>query len=319
MLHVTNGESAVRSLQESRLGGTFLSWIDVLHDGPVPSGITDDELARVRAAYFESLGWSSYAEALHGLQLRNLQMFNYPLHDEIVLWFEHDLFDQLQLIQVLDWLSRQELGQTGVSLINVGTFPGIAPFHGLGQLTSEQLESLFPQRTPVSAEQYDLAREAWEAFRSPTPSQLVSLVQSSPYELPFLQSALQRWLEEFPSVENGLSRSCSQLLHAAADGVKKDKRDLYVVASQKESAVYMGDASAYWRIDWLATSPPKPALRREGDYFSITDYGRALLENKADWLRDRENFEFWMGGVRFVKGGIVWRWDWKNRNVIAGT
>jgi hypothetical protein len=246
-------------------------------------------------------------------------MFNYPRHEEIVLWFEHDLFDQLQLIQVLDWLARQDLGKTRVSLINVGTFPGVTPFHGLGQLASERLESLFPQRKPVNPEQYDLAGEAWEAFRSPTPSQLVSLIRSNPQELPFLQSALQRWLEEFPSVENGLSRSSRQFLEVAADGAKKNKRDLFVAASRKESAVFMGDSSAYWRIDWLATPASKPALHREGDYYSITDYGRALLENKADWLRDRENFEFWMGGVRFVKGGIVWRWDWRNRNVIAGT
>jgi hypothetical protein len=53
MLHVTNGESAVQSLKKSDLGGVFVSWIDVLHDGPVPFGIADDALARVRAAYFE--------------------------------------------------------------------------------------------------------------------------------------------------------------------------------------------------------------------------------------------------------------------------
>ncbi len=316
MLHVTNGESVVQTLRQTNIGGVFVSWIDVLHDGPVPTGIPDDELSRVRARYFETLGWTTFAEGLYGLQQRNLQMLNFPHHAEIVLWFEHDLFDQLQLIQVLEWLSRQDLGSTRVSLINIGSFPGVTPFHGLGQLNVEQLESLFPQRAAVTEEQYELAKEAWEAFRSSTPTHLQSLVRSNPTELPFLRVALERWLEEFPSVQNGLQRSCRNLLEAAGDE-PKNRRELYLSALEKESAVFMGDASAYWRIQSLATSTPKAALKREGDYYRITDYGRALLANEADWLRDRDNFEFWMGGVRFVKGGIVWRWDENKRELIT--
>ena len=38
-------------------------------------------------------------------------------HEEVVLWFEHDLYDQLQLIQILDWFSHQDLGHTRLSLI----------------------------------------------------------------------------------------------------------------------------------------------------------------------------------------------------------
>ena len=33
-------------------------------------------------------------------------------HEEVVLWFEHDLFCQVQLIYLLDWFARRELGQT---------------------------------------------------------------------------------------------------------------------------------------------------------------------------------------------------------------
>jgi hypothetical protein len=317
MLHVTNGESVVHTFRQSKIEGTFVSWIDVLHDGPVPAGIPDDELSRVRARYFESLGWTSYAEGLYGLQTRNLQMLNYPHHEEIVLWFEHDLFDQLQLIQILEWLSRQDLGKTKVSLININAFPGISPFHGLGQLNADQLESLFPKRVPVTYEQYELAKEAWSAFRSPTPAQLISLVDSNPDELPFLQAALQRWLEEFPAVNNGLPRSCRHLLEAAAEGLK-NRRELYFLAMSKETAIFMADASAFWRINSLAASTPNAALKREGDFYSITDYGRALLDNESDWLRDRDNFEFWMGGIRFVKGGIVWRWDAQRKQLVTG-
>ena len=38
-------------------------------------------------------------------------------HDEVVLWFEHDLSDQLQLIQILDWFAHQGRRRTKLTLI----------------------------------------------------------------------------------------------------------------------------------------------------------------------------------------------------------
>ena len=84
-------------------------------------------------------------------------------HDEVVLWFEFDLFCQLNLIYILGKLRGQNLAATKLSLICIGEFPGIHDFRGLGQLTAEQLVSLFPGRQPVTAEQMELAGRAWKA------------------------------------------------------------------------------------------------------------------------------------------------------------
>ena len=65
-------------------------------------------------------------------------------HDEVILWFEHDLYDQLQLIQLLDWFAQQELEETRLSLICIDHF------FGLGQLTPVQLASLFNTRQEVT-------------------------------------------------------------------------------------------------------------------------------------------------------------------------
>ncbi len=48
----------------------------------------------------------------------------------VVLWFEHDLYDQLQLLEVLSLVDRPE----GVELIVVGWFPGRPGFRGLAEL-----------------------------------------------------------------------------------------------------------------------------------------------------------------------------------------
>ena len=64
--------------------------------------------------------------------------------EEVVLWFEHDLYDQLQLIQLLDWFSHQEMGKIRLSIVQINSHAGVKDFQGLGQLSGSQLARLFP-------------------------------------------------------------------------------------------------------------------------------------------------------------------------------
>src|SRR4051794_8343673 len=241
MLHVTNGESVVRTLREAKLPGKYLSWIDVLHDGPVPDQ-RPQALANTRAEFISSLGWDSHDNVLRAFTERDATLTWHESDDEIVLWFEHDLFDQLQLIQVLDRLAAEEFSAR-LSLINVNSFPEIENFHGLGELNAKQLASLFPERIEIKPQHLNLGRRAWNAFRAPHPTPAFVLANDDTSALPYLRAALFRWFEEFPSTKNGLSRSEEQILRAAVDGTRS-KRALYQASQACEEAIFMGDTSA---------------------------------------------------------------------------
>ena len=43
----------------------------------------------------------------------------------VVLWFEHDLFDQLILIRLLNYFAGKELGARRITLITLHEFPGV--------------------------------------------------------------------------------------------------------------------------------------------------------------------------------------------------
>src|SRR5690348_12385732 len=144
MLHITNGDSAAGSLRAAGLPGEVLAWRDVLAEGPMPEGLTLDELAPVRARFLAQTGWASYDEALADLrrQYAALAVAVATAQDEVVLWFEHDLHDQLQLGQLLDWFAAHARGSTMLSLVMIGEHPAVTPFYGLGQLTPQQLAAL---------------------------------------------------------------------------------------------------------------------------------------------------------------------------------
>src|SRR5262245_36044905 len=134
MLHVLNGDSTRASLELSKVPGRFTVWGDVLYEGPVPRDVGDDAFAQTRAQ-FHTGPFFSYEEALAKGRAWNEGLASYSADEEVVLWFEHDLHDQLLLVSLLDWFARRAQRPAILSLICIDEFPGIEPFHGLGQLT----------------------------------------------------------------------------------------------------------------------------------------------------------------------------------------
>jgi hypothetical protein len=146
VLHITNGDSVVSPLLQSGLGGEAFAWRDAYHVGPVRSG-ERSRLIDARAAFLSSCGWGDEDAIREELLTRDAR-FVAALRDgrEIVLWFEHDLYDQLQLIDVLALAGEAGFDPEQLELLEIGSFPGRPGFRGLGELSVGELESLWPQR-----------------------------------------------------------------------------------------------------------------------------------------------------------------------------
>ena len=216
VLHVMNGDSMRPILASSGLDGDLVVHADPLYEGPVPAGLSDQQLREVRATYWASFGGATYNEMLAVAVAADAALERYPEYDELVLWFEHDLLDQLQLVRLLDWFWRRPARPLVLSLVSINAFPGTEPFLGLGQLNGQQLASLYGGRSDVTEAQLELAHAAWTAFTSPDPTELQVFLSRDKGELPFLAPALRRWLEEFPAVGSGLPRTERQILTVLA-------------------------------------------------------------------------------------------------------
>src|SRR5205814_3589868 len=166
-LHVANGTCTTKIIEVSGIPGSTSVWADPLYEGRVPGGISDEELLEVRARHLDPTG--EYSGTFNDLRVWRQTIEAHDAYDELVLWFEHDLFDQLNLIQLLTWIRPRLSGRTAVSLVCIGSFPGHPRFKGLGELTPGALASLFHTRQRVGDAHYWQAEEAWRAFRSATP------------------------------------------------------------------------------------------------------------------------------------------------------
>jgi hypothetical protein len=322
-LHVANGTCTTRLIEAAGIPGLRSIWADVLYEGPVPEGIDDAGLVEVRARVLSSPGDRAIADVAAELKHWRIAIERHESYDELVLWFEHDLFDQLNLVQLLSWIRERLPRSKTVSLVCIGSFPGRPGFKGLGELQPNELATLLGVRRPASEAHYALAARAWEAFRASSPEPLDGLRGADTSALPFLAAAVERLLEEYPWTTDGLSRSERRLLQLAGPG-PIDLPAAFPRMHDGESAYYITDGSLVELADALARTSPAlvtqtPGTRAEGEVLqgsvALTDIGRAVLDGRMDRIAAC-GIDRWIGGVHLRSGDPVWRWDPRRRRMV---
>jgi hypothetical protein len=320
MLHVANGHCTTRLIEQSGVPGRTMVWCDPLNEGPVPD-VPDEQLLHLRAEFLAGAR-ENVEEVTADLANWRAQVDAHDRYDELVLWYEHDLFDQLNLIQLLTHLGQRPSSKP-VTLISIDSFPSHPHFHGIGELTAADVEGLFATRRPVTPEQYALAARAWAAYRSPDPRAIEVLLATDTSALPFLARALARHLEEFPSDTDGLSRSERRLMEQALEA-PAEIRDAFPRMHDRETAHYISDSSFFDLANALATA--KPALvtinleNPKGSEMPVgtidlTNEGRDLLSGGIDRIK-LCGIDRWLGGVHLAGRGPLWRWSARGAALI---
>lgn len=328
-LHIRCGTDLQATLPAAGFVGDFQEYSNPFCQGPVIKG---PDMLRVRAEFLsKSYAMHSFEETHAGLQAEETRLVNAARDfDRVVLWFEHDSFDQLILIRILSFFTQNDRPKS-LEIVDLNHFPGSIRFIGLGQLPPEAIRMLWNRRKPVTSQQLRQGQEAWEALRSSTPKTLAQLASSQNHALPNLSRALQRHLQELPSTFNGLGLTEKIILEILAEQSKTAGQIYRDLIKEKEPLPWLGDLM-FWFIlrsmgqvstpafevksqnghpgshedplagecDWISPLPPRQ--------ITITDVGRKLLAGEIDWL-SLDPPERWLGGVRINAHQHCWRWD----------
>ncbi|BCB74952.1 DUF1835 domain-containing protein [Phytohabitans flavus] len=321
-LHVSNGDCT--DLPGTGLAKRVLYWRDVLHEGPVPA-VAPDELRQIRANFLLQAGCDDRAEGTAMFVERDRTLAA-NRDGEYVLWFEADLYDQLQIIQILARLADLGVPAQRITLICIGEHAGIARFGGLGQLTPEQLRELpatnaCARLTPAALK---LATDAWAAFRAPTPDRWRAIAGTRSSELRFLGEAFDRLSREYPATRDGLSLTERRVLAVVADGAS-DAGTAFVRAAARETRPYLGDSWCFAMVDRMAHAPvplldADPADRpvERGTSLRLTDTGAQVLAGAADHVT-LNGIDRWIGGVHLHGRHLPWRWDDGTETIVRLT
>jgi hypothetical protein len=314
-LHVTNGDATVPGLRGTGLAEPILVWRDVLHEGPVPD-VPDEELRRIRAAFLAGEGADDIGT--HAEFERRDRMLEE--HGDFVLWFEADLYDQLQVVQVLARLREADVPAGRITLICIGEHIGIARFGGLGELTSAQLTRLpAAVAATLTAAALEHAKRAWATLRAPDPAGVNEIAATRSGELRFIHDAFDRLGREYPSTRDGLSLTERRLLAAVAMGAGT-AGEAFVRGAAREIRPFLGDTWAFDRIARLAAAHA-PLLAADAPIgrdtrVQLTEAGREVLEGRADHVA-LNGVDRWIGGVHLSGRAVPWRFDEGTETISA--
>ena len=313
-LIITNGDSAGEILRRAYAGTEVLPWRDVLHEGPVPLTDSHEELSQTRADFLGGRNWEDRAALLENFKARDRGLAHHETFETVTLWFEHDLYDQLQLIQILDWFAANPRSDGALWLVQAQDF--------LGTQTPESITEFAKDRKPVSAAQLTLARTAWSAFRQPAPEAWAGLLNQDLSALPSLENAVRRMLQELPALGSGLSRTQHQILMAINDGAETPPL-VFAAAGRLEEAAFMGDWSFWGWLDGLASNPGRLIEGLEGRFspalpeadiraylastLRLNTLGLQVLAGAADYTKEAP-IDRWAGGTHLTNDNL-WRWD----------
>ena len=220
-----NGEGTAYGFRKSGLSDDLVIWNEALVEGPVSSPLFSDGFFKARRDFFRSEFVDQYDTVFLGEFRKLLEVKDRPL----ILWFEHDLFCQVNLIALLSWIWGNHRGP--VSLISINKHPNHPFFQGLGQLSPTELADLYPDRLDIPGEVAQFADQIWKSYSGPDPIQLFKLIfeEDHPQELPFLKSSFTEHFRRFPSAESGLNQVQEQILSMAkqTNSLKTIMRSLF--------------------------------------------------------------------------------------------
>ena len=262
-LHITSGDIAGDSLVRSGIPGRVFVWHDILYDGPRRPGWPDDDTLDARARFLEESTGEGLSQqyVLETLKAQYARLETAPDYDMLVLWFDACLFDQAMLCHILTCM--RILGIEKADLLCIDAFPGIEPYHGLGQLSPEQLASVYDQRQSLRMDQFLFAERVDRAFALQNQLAFKELSCSTEAPLPWVPAAVKRWLEEQPDQVTGLSKLEKLALDAINSGCETLSEIFSNVSERETPPQFWGDTTLWEKINTLADRKP-PIVKIEG-------------------------------------------------------
>ena len=301
-LHILNGQGTAYPFQRSGLAGEVMVWNEALAVGPVVQEVGSNAFWKLRIDYHST----AYTELEKPPQVdyKKLVLSEFekvqplPSYQELVLWFEFDLFCQVNLIALCSWLHGQDLGEAVVSLVCIDRFPGIRDFKGMGQLSAEAFPKLFTQRKKLDKSTLLHSALVWSGYCDPDPRKIQeALTNKTGSSFPFLARAMQEHYQRFPSTFDGLNKQERQILNTATSG-SYSKRELVGQMLQQDRWYGFGDLQYYIYLHRLK------ALLSFQNQVTVSGLGQEVLAGKKDFLEIQPE--------KVALGGAVntdYRWD----------
>ncbi|MDM9631682.1 DUF1835 domain-containing protein [Robiginitalea aurantiaca] len=289
-LHITNGDNFTSKLKELKFKGEIITWREMLCEGKTETSVGSEAFWKTRFDFLHKNYNVSKSWFVEKTLKEYRSLCNHKQQDEIILWFEYDLFCQINMLAVISWLKTHRR-HVQISLICSGYEDDSDHLYGLNELSDERIRELFETRVALSQNDIEYADYVWQLYCSDNPIRLENLSDFDLYQFDYLEEAIKTHLHRFPTIKNGLNEIENRVLQVAATTKPRSKKALMGSLLADQGWYGFGDTQ-YERI--LKNIRP---LFHSFNPVRLSKKGREILQNKDNYYASLRDTDAYLGGA----------------------
>ncbi|CAM3378686.1 DUF1835 domain-containing protein [Zobellia roscoffensis] len=290
LLHITNGDSFTDRLKSLKIKGDIITWREMLCEGKTLTNVGSESFWKARFEFLNKNYKVSKSWFIEKTLKEYRSLCNHKQQDEIVLWFEYDLFCQVNMIAVLSWLkTNRKYAQ--VSLVCSGKEDSTDKMYSLNDLNDDQLQELYKKKVELTQDDIEYADYVWQLYCSDNPIRLENLSDFGEFQFNYLGEAVRTHLHRFPSIKNGLNQMENDILRLAIDKKPTSKGAFVTEILQNQGLLGFADTQYDRALGRL-----KP-LFSSFNPVRLTKKGKEILENKTSYYSCIQDNDVYLGGA----------------------
>ncbi|MFV0247713.1 MAG: DUF1835 domain-containing protein [Tenacibaculum sp.] len=237
ILHITNGDHTTKLLSNLNFEGEIITWREMLCEGKTTIDVGSESFWKTRYEFLKASYKTTKKTFIDYTLKEYRKLCNQKKQDEIVLWFEYDLFCQINMLAIISWLKHFRKDRK-ISLVCSGELNGKSGLFSLNELNNSELLEHFKHRVALNKDDIEYADYIWQLYCSDCPLPLENAHKFNPNSpFVYLEKAVKAHLQRFPSIKNGLNKMENCLLDLADKNEFKNEKQ-FIDAILKNQGVY---------------------------------------------------------------------------------
>lgn len=192
--NILNGDSLACNFHGSTIEGDIV----VVREGLIDGNLSGDDLHAFWQSRTEYMGLTK-AEYHNKVVNEFEKIINAPEHSEFNIWFEYDLFCQVNMWFVISIINNLPIEKKVYTVYTSHLDKTSKHFwNGFGPASPGELAICFAHRTPLNDADLQTGQDLWTAYKSNNLEQLIRLGNTPSSAFPYLQEVIKAHVDRFP-------------------------------------------------------------------------------------------------------------------------
>jgi len=233
--NILNGDSLAYSFPDTKIGGEIIVVREGLIDGDL-SGNNLHDFWHTRAKY---IGITQ--EEYHHKVVKEFEKIkSAPENSEFNLWFEFDLFCQVNMWFVISIINNLTINKKVFAVYTSHLDKSNKQFwNGFGPAKTNELKVCFDNRIQFNDRDLQFGQDLWDAYKKSNLDDLKRLSKNQSATFPYIQEVIQAHIDRFP--KEGESGRPERVLEDITKNISTDFNTVFKEFWNRESIYGFGD------------------------------------------------------------------------------